>query len=95
MGKHRLRATGPDRSGQVDHPVRGPDRPLMLDVVLLFLRVARLGIDRQSPALEANVDRVMVGTGDGDGHGELVTRLVHVDRRRFDSGLAGHHKKRS
>ena len=65
MRQHRLRATGPNGFGQVDHPMRRPDGPLMLDVVLLFLRVAGLGVDCQSLAFEADADGVVVGTGIG------------------------------
>ena len=84
MGQHGFRAAGPDRPGQLDLPVRRPHRPLMLEVVLLLLRIARLRPDGQRPALEYDLGRVVVGTGRRDRDRKLVIRLVHVHRRRLD-----------
>lgn len=84
-----LCAAGTDRFRQLDLSMRCPNRPLVLNVVLLLLRIARLSIDSQLLALQANVHGVVVRARDGDGHRDLIVGLINVDRRRYRDEL-GH-----
>ena len=89
--QHRFRASAPHRFRQIDLPVRCPDRPLVLQVVLLFLRVTGFGFDDQPTAVKADRYGVVMRPRDRDCDRDLVARLVHVNGGRLDRGLVRHH----
>src|SRR3984893_19545162 len=84
VGQRGLGTAGADRSGQLDLAMRRPDRPFVLDVVVLRLRIARLGVDDQPATHEAHVDRVVVRARYWDRDRELVVCFVDVYGRRID-----------
>ena len=66
------------------------DRPLVLKIMLLLLRIAGLRVHRKSASVQADGHRVVMRARHRDRDRQLIVRLIDVDRRRFHRRLLRH-----